>query len=96
MKDNPLRLVGAGGYVADRRHAGGVRVTVCLERRSSGSFVTVRCNTSTSSFKRVGTRVAVPGCVRGVWRTVAYGQALNAAGEARHTAIDASRRFRCP
>jgi hypothetical protein len=95
LNENPLRLVGAGGYATERRHAGGVRVTVCLERRSSGSFVAVRCNTNTAPGRRVGARVGVPGCVRGVWRTVAYGQAQNAAGEWRHPAIDASRRFRC-
>ena len=95
LNENPLRLVGSGGYVTDRRHAGGVRVTVCLERRSSGSFVAVRCNTNSSPRKHVGARVSVPGCVRGVWRTVAYGQAQNAAGEWRHAAIDASRRLRC-
>lgn len=93
--EDPLRLVGAGGYATDRRHAGGVRVTVCLERRSSGNFVAVRCNTNTAQGRNVRARVSVPGCVRGVWRTVAYGQAQNAAGEWRHAAIDASRRFRC-
>jgi len=93
--EDPLRLVGVGGYATDRRHAGGVRVTVCLERRSSGSFVAVRCNTNTSARKTVRARVGVPGCVRGVWRTVAYGQAQNAAGDWRHAAIDYSRRFRC-
>jgi len=94
-KEDPLRLVGAGGYQADRRHAGGVRVTVCLERRYSGNFVAVRCNTNTAAGRGVRARVSVPGCVRGVWRTVAYGQAQNAAGEWRHAAIDTSRRFRC-
>ena len=92
---DPLRLVGAGGYEAERRHAGGVRVTVCLERRYSGNFVAVRCNTNSSRGRRVGARVSVPGCVRGVWRTVAYGQAQNAAGEWRHAATDVSRRKRC-
>ena len=96
MKGDPLRLVGAGGYRTDRPHAGGVRVTVCLARRSSGSFVAVRCNTKTSSTRRVGARVSVPGCVRGVWRTIVYGQAQNAAGETRHATVDASPRFRCP
>ena len=95
MNEDPLRLVGAGRYATDRLHANGVRVTVCLERRSSGSFVAVRCNTNTGPRRKVGARVSVPGCVRGVWRTVAYGQAQNAAGEWRHAAIDASRRFRC-
>ena len=95
LKEGPLRLVGAGGYGTDRNHAGGIRVTVCLERRSSGNFVAVRCKTNTSSSKRVGARVSVPGCVRGVWRTVAYGQAQNAAGEWRHPGTDVSRRFRC-
>jgi hypothetical protein len=95
LNQDPLRLVGAGGYSADRRHAGGVRVTVCLERRYSGNFVAVRCNTNSAAGSKVGARVGVPGCVRGVWRTVAYGQAQNAAGEWRHAAIDASRRFRC-
>ena len=92
---DPLRLVGAGGYEAERRHAGGVRVTVCLERRYSGNFVAVRCNANTSQGRRVGARVSVPGCVRGVWRTVAYGQAQNAAGEWRHASTDVSRRKRC-
>jgi hypothetical protein len=96
LKEGPLRLVGVGGYETDRRHAGGIRVTTCLERRYSGNFVAVRCNTSTSPGKRVASRVAVPGCVRGVWRTVAYGQAQNAAGDWRHPATDVSRRFRCP
>jgi hypothetical protein len=96
LKDNPLRLVGVGGYETERRHAGGVRLTVCLERRSSGNFVAVRCDTNTAPGKRVAARVSVPGCVRGVWRTTAYGQAQNAAGEWKHSSIDSSRRFRCP
>ena len=96
LREGPLRLVGVGGYAADRRHAGGVRVIVCLERRYSGSFVAVRCNTIASSGRRVSGRVSVPGCVRGVWRTVAHGQAQNAAGDWRHPATDVSRRFRCP
>ena len=96
LKDGPLRLVGVGGYETTRHHAGGIRVTVCLERRYSGNFVAVRCNTSTSPGKQVAGRVSVPGCVSGVWRTVAYGQAQNAAGDGRHPATDTSRRFRCP
>jgi|SRR5687767_2735638 hypothetical protein len=95
-KGDPLRLVGVGRYGTDRAHAGGVRVTVCLARRSSGSFVAVRCNTKSVPGARVRARVSVPGCVRGVWRTVVYGQAQNAAGEWRHGKVDASPRFRCP
>ena len=95
-REDPLRLVGVGRYGTDRSHAGGVRITVCLARRSGGSFGAVRCNTKSAPGKRVAARVSVPGCVQGVWRTIVYGQAQNAAGEWRHNRIDSSRRFRCP
>jgi hypothetical protein len=95
LKEGPLRLAGAGGYETERNHAGDVRITVCLEKRYSSGFVAVRCNSKTAPGNRVVARVSVPGCVRGVWRTVAYGQAQNAAGEWRHAAIDTSRRYRC-
>lgn len=95
VKEGPLRLVGAGGYETERNHAGEVRVTVCLEKRYSSGFVAVRCNSRSASDRRVVARVSVPGCVRGVWRTVTYGQAQNAAGDWRHAATDTSRRYRC-
>ncbi|MFN8160739.1 MAG: hypothetical protein U0R52_06815 [Solirubrobacterales bacterium] len=88
-----LRLVGAGGFAAERKHPA-VRVTVCLSKRFAGRFVKVRCNTNTKSGRMVKAKVAVPGCVRGAWRTEVLGQALGRDGWS-HDATDASRIFRC-
>jgi hypothetical protein len=89
-----LRLVGAGGYGTSRRHQS-IRVTVCLEKRYGGSFFTVKCRTKYDSDRRVRARVSVAGCVRGVWRTTASGQALGRAGNWTHDASDVSGAFRC-
>jgi hypothetical protein len=89
-----LRLVGAGGYGTSRRHQA-IRVTVCLEKRYGGSFFTVKCRTKYDSDRRVRARVSVAGCVRGVWRTTASGQALGRAGNWTHDASDTSAEFRC-
>ena len=89
-----LRLVGVGGYGTSRRHQS-IRVTVCLEKRYGGSFFTVKCRTKYDSDRRVRARVSVAGCVSGVWRTTASGQALGRAGNWTHDASDASVAFRC-
>ena len=94
VKDDPLRLAGAGIYATDRRHRQ-VRVTVCLEKRSSGDFVAVRCKTKTADAKRLVARVHVPGCVRGLWRTTVSGEAQGAGGGWRHAATATSDTFRC-
>jgi hypothetical protein len=89
-----LRLVGAGGYATERRHRG-IRVTVCLRKRYGGRFFTVRCETDYDDDRRVRARVSVPGCVDGVWRTTALGEAMGRSGEWTHDAFDASLPHRC-
>jgi hypothetical protein len=89
-----LRLVGSGGYATERRHQL-IRVTVCLRKRYGYRFFTVRCETDTDTDRRVRARVSVPGCVDGVWRTTALGEALGRGGEWSHAAFDASPRHRC-
>jgi hypothetical protein len=90
-----LRLVGVGGYATQRKHSA-IRVTVCLSKRYGGRFFDVRCQTDGDSDRRVKALVSVPGCVKGVWRTSAVGQALGRSGEWTHTASDVSASFRCP
>jgi hypothetical protein len=89
-----LRLVGSGGYVTERRHQQ-IRVTVCLRKRYGSRFFAVRCMTDSDSDRRVRAQVSVPGCVDGVWRTTALGEALGRSGEWTHAAFDASPRFVC-
>ncbi len=89
-----LRLVGVGGYGTGRRHQQ-IRVTVCLEKRYAGEFFTVKCRTAYDADRRVRARVGVAGCVSGVWRTTASGQALGRDGRWTHDASDASAEFRC-
>jgi hypothetical protein len=89
-----LRLSAAGGYGATRRHAA-IRVTVCLEKRYRGSFFTVKCKSQSDGDRRVRARVGVAGCVRGVWRTAASGEALGRDGNWGHAASAQSAPFRC-
>ena len=89
-----VRLSGVGGYGTGRNHAS-IRVTVCLQKRYAGSFFTVKCKTASDSDRRVRARLSVPGCVRGVWRTTASGEALGRGGVWRHAASDVSERSRC-
>ena len=84
--------MGVGGYATSRKHAA-IRVTVCLNKRYGGQFFKVQCQTDYDSDKRVKARVSVPGCVKGVWRTTAVGEALGRGGNWGHTATDASRRL---
>lgn len=90
-----IRLVGSGGYRTERRHQQ-IRVTVCLRKRYGGRFFAVRCMTDYDSDRRVRAQVSVPGCVEGVWRTTALGEALGRGGEWSHASFDASPRFVCP
>lgn len=91
---NALRLVGSGGYATERRHQQ-IRVTVCLRKRYGGRFFSVRCATDYDNDRRVRAQVSVPGCVDGVWRTTALGEALGRNGQWTHAAFDASPRFTC-
>jgi hypothetical protein len=89
-----LQLVGVGGYGTTRRHTQ-VRVTVCLSKRYRGQFFDINCTTASSGRKVVKARVTVPGCVKGVWRTSAVGQALDKSGTWSHDSSDLSPPFRC-
>jgi hypothetical protein len=94
FNDRTLRLSGVGGYGTTRAHRA-IRVTVCLEKRYRGSFFNVKCKTAYDSDHRVRARVGVAGCVRGVWRTTAAGEALGRGGEWRHAASAAGDPYRC-
>ena len=89
-----LALVGRGGYATERRHQQ-IRVTVCLRKRYGGRFFKVRCATDSDVDRRVRADVSVPGCVEGVWRTTALGEAMGRSGNWSHRAFDASASFRC-
>lgn len=89
-----IRLVGVGGYRATGPHVG-IDVTVCLQKRSGPSFVDVLCNSNSTTGNRVAARVDVPGCVKGAWRTTAFGQALTRKGTFKLQAYDASAVYRC-
>lgn len=89
-----LRLVGKGGFGTARRHRA-IRVTVCLDKRYGKRFYAVRCKTVHDDDRRVRAQVRVPGCVDGVWRTTASGEALGRGGEWKHAASDRSATFRC-
>jgi hypothetical protein len=89
-----LRLVGSGGYGTERPHSQ-IRVTVCLRKRYGQRFFAVRCMTDYDDDRRVRAQVSVPGCVDGVWRTTAQGEALGRRGNWTHAEFDASRPFRC-
>lgn len=89
-----LELKGVGGYTAARPHTE-LKVTVCLRKRLGGRSFSVRCATDTGSGRRVSAEVAVPGCVKGSWRTTATGEALNARGAWVDKAGATSAPFRC-
>jgi hypothetical protein len=90
-----LRLVGVGGYGTSRAHSQ-IRVTACLTKRYRGQFYNISCETNYSTRQRVKANVSVPGCVRGVWKTTALGQAQGRSGAWTHDAYDVSPPFRCP
>jgi hypothetical protein len=89
-----LELKGQGGYTTARTHTE-LKVTVCLQKRLGGRSFSVRCETGTGTGKRVTAEVAVPGCVKGTWRTTATGEALNKKGAWVHQASATSAPFRC-
>ena len=89
-----LELKGTGGYTTARAH-GELKVTVCLRKRLGGRSFSVRCATGTGAGTRVSAEVAVPGCVKGSWRTTATGEALNKKGAWVHQASATSAPFRC-
>jgi hypothetical protein len=89
-----LELLGHGGYTTARTHSE-LRVTVCLQKRLGGRSFSVRCQTGTAAGKRVSAEVAVPGCVKGSWRTTSTGEALDPKGEWVHQASATSPPFRC-
>ncbi|MFT3863331.1 MAG: hypothetical protein QM729_03590 [Solirubrobacterales bacterium] len=89
-----LELKGHGGYTTARSHSE-LRVTVCLQKRFGGRVYSVRCATGTAGGRRVTAEVAVPGCVKGTWRTTSTGEALSPKGEWVHQASATSAPFRC-
>ncbi|MGH2939904.1 MAG: hypothetical protein ACRDPE_17470 [Solirubrobacterales bacterium] len=89
-----LELTGHGGYTTARAHTE-LRVTVCLQKRLGGRSFSVRCATGTGAGRRVTAEVAVPGCVKGTWRTTAAGEALNKKGAWIHQASATSVPFSC-
>jgi len=89
-----LELTGYGGYTTARTHTE-LKVTVCLQKRLGGRSFSVRCATGTGSGRRVTAEVAVPGCVKGSWRTTATGEALNKKGAWVHQASATSAPFSC-
>jgi hypothetical protein len=89
-----LELTGHGGYMTARRQTE-LRVTVCLRKRLGGRSFSVRCQTGTAAGRRVTAEVAIPGCVKGRWRTTAIGEALNPKGKWVNQASATSAPFRC-
>lgn len=89
-----LELSGHGGYTTTSKHAE-LRVTVCLQKRLGGRSFSVRCATATGAGKRVAAEVAIPGCVKGTWRTTATGEARDRQGAWVDQASVTSRPFRC-
>jgi hypothetical protein len=89
-----LELMGRGGYTTARTYTE-LRVTVCLRKKLGGRSFAVRCVTGTGAGKRVSAEVAVPGCVKGTWRTTATGEALNKKGAWIHQARATSVPFSC-
>ncbi len=89
-----LELKGSGGYTTLGRHTE-LRVTVCLQKRIGGRAFSVRCETGTAAGKKVTAEVAVPGCVKGSWRTTSTGEALGPKGEWVHQASVTSAPFKC-
>jgi hypothetical protein len=89
-----LELIGAGAYRGEVRRPQ-LKVTVCLSKKFGRRSYDVRCETTTGSGRRVKGEVSVPGCVAGVWRTTAVGEALNRDGEWVDQATAVSPRFRC-
>jgi len=89
------RLSGGGGFGTSRRHSE-LRIRVCLEKLYGERYFAVRCkNNSRSTTQAVKTRVSVPGCVDGVWRTVIFGEAIGRDGTVKHQASKVSPTFRC-
>ncbi|MBS1887264.1 MAG: hypothetical protein JSU06_08755 [Actinobacteria bacterium] len=89
-----LELGAQGSFTAARPQAK-LRVTVCLEKRFGGRSFPVRCATATAAGTQVDAVVAVPGCVKGTWRTTVTGEARSPGGGWAHRASATSRRFHC-
>ena len=89
-----LELKGHGGYTTARKHTE-LRVTVCLQKKLGARAFTVRCETGAAAGRRVTAEVAVPGCVKGTWRTTSTGEALSPRGEWVHQASATSAPFKC-
>jgi len=89
------RLSGGGGFGTSRKHSE-LHIRVCLEKLYGERYFAVRCkNKSRSTARAVTTRVSVPGCVDGVWRTVVFGEAIGRDGTVKHQASKVSATFRC-
>jgi hypothetical protein len=89
-----LELTGHGGYTTARTHAK-LRVTVCLRKKLGGRSFSIRCATDTGAGRRVSAEVAVPGCVKGTWRTTVTGETLNKRDVWVHRTSATSAPFSC-
>lgn len=89
-----LRLSGGGGFKATGKSAS-VFVTVCLQKRSGGTFIDIRCNSNSSGGRSVSARASVPGCVKGSWRTTSVGYATTRTGSTKLPDYSVSGVFRC-
>ncbi len=90
-----LRLSGTGAFRVSGKSAS-VNVNVCLQKRSGGTFIDVRCSgIKSDSDKSVVARASVPGCVSGAWRTTASGYATTRKGAVKLAKATASRTFHC-
>jgi hypothetical protein len=89
-----LELLGHGGYTTPRSHTE-LRVTVCLRKRVGSRSFSVRCQAGTAAGRLVSAAVAVPGCVKGTWRTTSTSEAMNSKGEWVDQASATSPPFHC-
>jgi hypothetical protein len=89
-----LQLIGAGSYRSETFRPT-LRVTVCLRKKFGRQSFDVRCETASGSGRRAKTAVAVPGCVKGSWRTTVVGEAFNRKGALVDQSSAVSRKFRC-
>ena len=89
-----LDLVGAGVYRGAPKRAQ-LKLTVCLRKRIGRRFFDVRCATGEGSGPKLKVEATVPGCVAGVWRTTASGEAVRRNGSPLASSNAVSRPFRC-
>ncbi len=89
-----LELLGDGAYTSLRGDTE-LPVTACLQKALGARVFSIRGQTGTATGRRVTAQVAVPGCVKGSWRTTSSGEALSPKGEWVHRASATSAPYRC-